>query len=145
MDRFGMSALWREGCLCTMAPAAGRLTVMTGRPRVGLIATQMADLNLRVAERLAAAKLPASLAPAILAAGVQDFVDRVAPLHADDWLTLVRAAQAVPDERIDDYIAFLTTGGPLVLDRPAENNVGRAFRPAWGVGRAFRPAGGRAW
>ena len=118
LDRFGMAGLAREACLCTIAPAPGLLPLMTGRPRVGLIAAQMADLNLRVAERLSAAKLPASLEPAILAAGVQDFVDRVTPLHADDWLTLVRAAQAVPDERIDDYVASLTTGGPLVLDRP---------------------------
>jgi len=120
LDRFGVSDLWRDACLCTSVPSPGLLTVVTGRPRAGLIATQMADLNLRVAERLAAAKLPASLEPAILAAGVQDFVDRVAPLHADDWLTLVRSAQAVPDDRIDDYVASLTTGGPLVLDRPGE-------------------------
>ena len=61
----------------------------------------------------------------MLAAAVQDFVDRANPIHQNDWLTLVRAAQAVPDDRIDDYIASLTSGGPLVLDRPASDAEGR--------------------
>jgi hypothetical protein len=126
-DRWGMEGMPTDGCLCTLTPPPGRLTVVGGRPQIGLIATQMADLNLRVAERLEAASLPASLAPAVLAAAVQDFVERANPLHPNDWLTLVRAAQAVPDDRIDDYIASLTTGGPLIIDRPASDYGRRAW------------------
>jgi hypothetical protein len=127
LDRWGMEAMPTDGCLCTLMPATGRLTVVAGRPQLGLVATQMADLNLRVAERLQSASLPASLAPAVLAAALQDFIERANPMHPNDWLTLVRAAQAVPDDRIDDYIASLTTGGPLIIDRPASEYGRRAW------------------
>jgi len=76
------------------------------------------DLNLRVAVALAELKLPAALARGVLAAAMQDYVDRVKPLYPDDWLTLVRAAQALSTERIQDYIAALTVNGPLVPARP---------------------------
>src|SRR5262249_17675348 len=138
------SARRTESCLCALAPSTGRLTIVAGRPQQGLVATEVADLNLRVAERLEAAKLPASLAPAVLAAAVQDFVERANPLHPNDWLTLVRAAQAVPDDRIDDYIASLTTGGPFVIDRTA----GDSGRRGWGIetaGRVTPPRGVRCF
>ena len=81
----------------------------------------MADLNLRVAVALAELKLPAALARGVLAAAMQDYVDRVKPLYPDDWLTLVRAAQALSAERIQDYIAALTINGPLVPVGPDTN------------------------
>jgi hypothetical protein len=74
------------------------------------------DLNLRVAAALAELKLPAALARGVLAAATQDYVDRVKPLYPDDWLTLVRSAQAFSIERIQDYVAALTINGPLVPD-----------------------------
>jgi len=125
LDPWGMSGLAGDGCLCTIGPARDRVAVIAGRPQLGLLATQMADLNLRVAERLEAARLPASLAQAVLAAALQDFIERTHPVHANDWLTLVRAAQAVSDDRIDDYVASMTAGGPLVLDRPPSDAEGR--------------------
>jgi hypothetical protein len=59
-------------------------------------------------------KLPAALARGILATAMQDYVDRVKPLHTDDWLTMVRSAQALSKARIDEYVSALTASGPLV-------------------------------
>jgi hypothetical protein len=72
------------------------------------------DLNLRVAVALKELGLPAALAKGVLAAATLDFVERVKPLHPDDWLTLVRVAQALTIDRITDYVAALTADGPLV-------------------------------
>jgi hypothetical protein len=58
--------------------------------------------------------LPAATTPYVLTAAVQDYIDDVRPADNDDWLTLVRAAQAIPRERIEDYAAALTAGGPLI-------------------------------
>ena len=117
LDRWGMAGDASDACLCTQAPVPGRQSIVEGRPHLGLLAAEVADINLRVAEALATRRLPAQLAPGVLAGAVQDYVDRVRPLHAGDWLTLVRTAQAIPDDRIDDYVAALTAGGPLVADR----------------------------
>jgi hypothetical protein len=125
LDRWGMSALVSEGCLCTAMPLEGRWPLYIGRPQLGVLSTQAADLNLRVALVLQAHGLPAALAKGVLASAMQDYVDDVKPLDSNDWLTLVRWAQAVPDERIEDYIAALTAGGQLVPDRPASSGGGR--------------------
>ncbi len=119
IERWGMSSEVRDGCLCQNAPALGQWMLAAGRSSLGVLAAQIADLNLLVAERLHARSLPARLARGVLQAAVQDFVDSVRPLHPDDWLTEVQTAQSITDDRIDDYIAALTAGGPLVIDRPA--------------------------
>jgi hypothetical protein len=127
-DELGMDG-WRRraGRWAIAHDAEARVAIIGGRPQAGLIATQIADLNLRVAERLKTASLPAALAPAVLAAAMQDFLDRANPIHQNDWLTLVRVAQATPDDRVDDGVAALTSGGPLVLDRPAVGATGRSW------------------
>jgi hypothetical protein len=115
---WGMAASAYDGCICTMVTPPGRWMLGAGRSPRGTVATHVPDLNLRVAVALAELKLPAALARGVLAAAMQDYVDRVKPLYADDWLTLVRAAQALSTERIQDYIAALTINGPLVPARP---------------------------
>jgi hypothetical protein len=84
-----------------------------------LLIAAVADLNLRVAAALAEMNLPAGLAKSVLSFAVQDFVDRVPVLHADDWLTRVRAAQALPREQIEDYVSAATVEGPLLPDTSA--------------------------
>jgi hypothetical protein len=125
LDRWGMIGLTTDNCLCTMAPPLGHVPVVTGRPQLGLLATQVADINLRIAERLSGLGLPASLARGVLSAAVQDFIDQARPIHPGDWLTLVRAAQAISDDRVDDYVAALTADGPLVPDRSTAAAGGR--------------------
>jgi hypothetical protein len=116
LSAWGMSALTSLGCLCTRLAAPGLSSALVGRPQVGLLATIVADLNLRVAVALRELQLPAALARSVLAAAVQDFLDRVRPSDVDDWLTLVRAARGVSRERIEDYVAAAAAGGPLEFE-----------------------------
>jgi len=115
---WGMAASAYDGCICTMLTPPGQWILGGGRSPRGTVATHVPDLNLRVAVALAELKLPAALARGVLGAAMQDYVDHVKPLYPDDWLTLVRSAQALSAERIQDYIATLTINGPLVPARP---------------------------
>jgi len=115
LDEWGMSAIGSSGCLCLQLTAPGHWVMWRGRPQLGLIATHVPDLNLHVAEMLYELRIPAALARHVLSAAVQDFIDEARPTDANDWLTLVRAAQSLSRERIEDYIAAAaTTDGPLV-------------------------------
>jgi hypothetical protein len=119
LDRWGMASDSYDGCLCTRMPRPGRWNIVVGRQRLGVLSTQVADLNLRVALALHDLNLPASLAKDVLATATQDYVDTVKPLHANDWLTFVRSAQRPSIERIEDYVAMLTANGPLIPERDA--------------------------
>ncbi|MGC4084458.1 MAG: hypothetical protein QM736_20670 [Vicinamibacterales bacterium] len=115
-------AVASDGCLCRQLPVPGRWTVMVGRSRGGQIAAQVADLNLRMLLALKELKLPAALVRGVLAAATQDYIDNVSPLYPDDWLTLVRSAQAVPIDRVADYVATMTADGTLapITSQPRE-------------------------
>ncbi|MEQ1911206.1 MAG: hypothetical protein ABMA15_20475, partial [Vicinamibacterales bacterium] len=111
---WGVAAVARDGCLCMEFPTPGLWTVMVGRSRGGQIASQVADLNLRILLALKDLRLPAALARGVLAAATLDYMDNVKPLYPDDWLTLVRSAQLISTERVADYVAALTVDGTLV-------------------------------
>jgi hypothetical protein len=125
LDRWGMASEAGDACLCLAAPVPGREAVLVGRPQLGLLASAVADVNLHVAEALSRLRLPAALARGVLAAALQDYLDQVRPLHHNDWLTLVRAAQAIPDERIADYVAALTADGSLTPERSSAGDDSR--------------------
>ena len=100
-------------CYCLRLPARLEYWAVTGREQRGIVAAQVSDLNLHVAVTLERLGLPASLTKAVLTTILQDYLDRIRPTDANDWHTLVRAAQRVPQEEIEDVIAALTVNGPL--------------------------------
>ncbi len=114
LRHWGMSAILSSGCVCTEMMPAYRWQAVAGRPQIGVMPTAVSDLKLHVARMLKTLALPAGLAKYLLSAAVQDFVDEVRANDADDWLTMVRAAQAITRERVEDYIAAATSIGPLV-------------------------------
>jgi len=114
LQAWGVAGSAHDGCFCAIVTPPGQWRLAIGRPSRGLLAAHVLDLNLRVALALAELKLPAALARAVLATAMQDYVDRVKPLHMDDWLTMVRSAQALSTARINDYVSALTASGPLV-------------------------------
>ena len=87
---------------------------LSGRRGSGLLPANMPDLQLRVIELLAAAGLPAALAPGVLAYAAWDLARTAAVAGPDDWLPLLRAAQALTADRLEDYVAALTHDGPMV-------------------------------
>ncbi len=113
-DAWGAAALTFSGCLCLRMPRPMPWESLTGRPASGLLATLGADVPLLVAEALASRRLPAALAPAVVAYAMQDVLDQALPAYFDDWPAIPRAARAIAPERMDDYIAALTADGPLV-------------------------------
>jgi hypothetical protein len=87
-----------------------------GRPPLGLTASSVADLHLHIAMMLKQLGLPAAVAKVVLAGAVQDFIDEAKPTDDADYLTLARTARAFTRERVEDYIAAATAGGPLMPD-----------------------------
>jgi hypothetical protein len=120
LDEWGTAARHGDTCICTHLDRPTQWVHVVGRPQLGVLATQMPDLNLRVAVLLHDLRLPASLAKDVLLAATQDFIDETAPTDGDDWLTLVRSAQALQRERVEDYVAALTATGPLSPDAGGE-------------------------
>ena len=125
LDAWGTAARRADTCICTRLDQPVQWFHLVGRLQLGILATQMPDLNLRVAVLLHDLGLPAGLAKDVLLAATQDFIDETAPTDADDWLTLVRTAQALKRERVEDYVAALTAAGPLW---PDEGSAGETRR-----------------
>ena len=114
LDAWGASAMPRSGCPCLQFPAEHRPELLAGRWFSGLQASAFADLNLRVGELLAELGIPPSLLAPVLSAATWDFSTSVAVRDFDDrraWLDFVSALDV---DRIEQYLALLTTDGPLV-------------------------------
>jgi hypothetical protein len=119
---FGSAAVPLDGCFCLRMPPTSAWEELAGRPSTGQLATEMADVMLRSAEALAARGLPAVLLRGVAAYAMQDVIDRARPAYFDDWLPIAFAARDLDDERLDDYVAALAAGGPLV---PAPGTAAR--------------------
>jgi hypothetical protein len=115
LDAWGTSALQLDGCACTRFPRINAARMLTGRPQLPMLAATMGDLQLKIAVILHDLKLPAALARPVLEVGMQDFIDQSSPVDGSDWWSLSRQAQAVPRQRIEDYVAAAAVvDGPLV-------------------------------
>ena len=90
-----------------------------GRSSTGHLATRGADVNLRIAEFLAESRLPAALAPGILAYAMQHVLDVAQPAFFDDWPAFERAARDLPRERLIDFVAALAADGALIPVSPS--------------------------
>ena len=119
LDGWGAAGLTLNGGLCLAMPRRGQWESLSGRPAAGILSTRGADVGLLVAEALARLRLPASLAPGVAAFAMQDVLDATQPAYFDDWSQFGRAATTISNDRIVDYVAALTAGGPLLP--PTEN------------------------
>jgi hypothetical protein len=95
-------------------PRALPLDEASGRPAEPALAGAFVDLGLRVALHLAERRLPASLAPPLLATLLPDLLAEARPVAPDDRLALDAWVRALPRERLDDAIASLSGRGPLL-------------------------------
>jgi hypothetical protein len=104
----------RIGCLCLQIPTPRQADLFAGRWHTGVLATGFPDLNLRLAELLSDLGMPATLLPSVLAAATWDFVINVRSRDYDDRQGLVDYVDALTTDRVELYLALLTTDGPLV-------------------------------
>lgn len=122
LDSWGTSFEPQSGCYCLRFPAIGTWDRVAGRLGGRLLGAAVPDLTLRVAEHLAAMKVPVALFPGVLAMATQDYIDGAPPIYEDDWLGIVGYAGHVSRETVQDYVAALVASGPV---RPATRGAQR--------------------
>ena len=101
------------GCLCLVVDRRP-WEILAGRLNSGMIASVFPDLNFRLAEHLTELQMPAALLGPVLASATLDFVNTVTSRDSDDRRGLVEFVQTLRRERVEQYLALLTTDGPLV-------------------------------
>ena len=114
LDAWGTSGLSYDGRLCLRFPVSLPWTTLSGRRGVGLTPTLVPDLALLAAETLSDLRLPAALTRSILAVATPDLVDRAPLAFEDDWMAMTAEVRRAVSARMDDYVASVMTGGPLV-------------------------------
>ncbi|MGE3886475.1 MAG: hypothetical protein AB7H81_08585 [Vicinamibacterales bacterium] len=113
LDRWGVLSHPVDGRLTTRFDAPVPWDDLAGRPVMGVLATQVPDLTLRLVEVTAERRVPAALIPALLLFATQDFWHEVEARFSDDWPAMVRGAAGLPATRIEDFVAALASAGPL--------------------------------
>jgi hypothetical protein len=114
LHAWGAPARPRLGCLCLQLPDRRPFDTFAGRWGSGIFATAFPDLNLRLAELLTELRMPASLVGPILTSATLELVNRTASRDPDDRRALVEFVAALTLDRLEQYLALLTTDGPLV-------------------------------
>jgi hypothetical protein len=104
----------RIGCLCLQVVDRRPWEIVAGRLNTGMMASVFPDLNFRLAEHLTELRMPAALLGPVLAAATLDFINTVMSRDPDDRRGLVEFVQKLRRERVEQYLALLTTDGPLV-------------------------------
>jgi hypothetical protein len=128
LDAWGVPATSRTGCLCLRVVRARSWEVFAGRWNTGMVASAFPDLNFRLAELLSDLHMPAALLAPVLTSATLDFVNSATSRDQDDRRGLVEFVQALQPDRVEQYLALLTTDGPLVPlgDAPAGKDVAPA-------------------
>ncbi len=114
LDSWGAPGEPRIGCLCLRLTHPQAVDNLAGRWSFGMLASAFPDLNLRLAELLTELNMPAALLGPVLTSATLDFVDTAVSRDQDDRRGLVEFVQALGVARVEQYLALLTTDGPLV-------------------------------
>ena len=110
----------RTGCACLRLDAPRPLDALAGRRYAAILASGFPDLNLRLAELLSELHMPAALLAPVLAAATLDLVTNAVVRDRDDRRGLETFVWALRRDAVEQYLALLTTGGPLVpIETPA--------------------------
>lgn len=114
LSSWGSPAWPLDGSLRLRAMPPRSWESLRWRPPAGAFAAHFPDISLRVAELLAELNLPAAIAVAILPQITRDVIDGAAPVHPNDWGSVVRFVRALRLDQIEDYVAAEAAGGALV-------------------------------
>jgi hypothetical protein len=124
LDAWGAPARMRQGCLCLRMPSGARWESLAGRGVSGLVTGAFPDLTIRLAELLAELEMPPAMLAAVLGPATADLLDHAVSRDADDRRGLVEFVQGLDASRVEEYLALLTSGGPLV---PVDGETGTAM------------------
>ena len=134
LHAWGAPAGPRLGCFCLRVVDRRPWEMFAGRVNAGMPASAFPDLNLRLAELLAELRMPAVLLAPVLASATLDFVNSAISRDVDDRRGLVEFVQGLRGDRVEQYLALLTTDGPLVpvghvsQAGPATGEAGTSWR-----------------
>lgn len=112
-DAWGTSGRSFDGRWTLRFPAPLMFDLLAGRKGSALTAALVPDVTLAIAEAMHERHVPAVLTRAVLECAMRDVIDEAQIQYPDDWLTLIGQARRVSD-RLDEYLASLTAGGPLM-------------------------------
>jgi hypothetical protein len=129
LNAWGAPSESRLGCLCLQVLDRRPWETLAGRWGTGILASGFPDLNLRLAELLADLGMPAPLLASVLASAALDFVNTAGSRDHDDRRGLVEFVQALSADRVEQYLALLTTDGPLVPTGDAAEATTRTGGP----------------
>jgi hypothetical protein len=110
---WGMSHEPVTGCFCLGFPAPGSWDRLSGRQATNQLPSGIPDVNLRVAGLLSQLKVPAALFPGVMSMAMQDYIDTVPAMYADDWEAISAHAWQITRERVEDYVSALVANGPV--------------------------------
>ena len=124
LHAWGAPAKARLGCLCLQLLDRRPLEPYSGRWGSAIFVSAFPDLNLRLAELLAELRMPAPLLGPILTSATLELVNNTASRDADDRRALVEFVLGLTLDRVEQYLALLTTDGPLVpIGKARETSV----------------------
>lgn len=104
----------RLGCLCLRMIDRRPWETFAGRWHTGIPTSGFSDLNLRVTELLAEIPMPAAMTAPVLASATLELVEGAAMRDHDDYRGLIEFVGSLRRVRVEQYLALLTTDGPLV-------------------------------
>jgi hypothetical protein len=129
LEAWGVNAGPRLGCLCVRLTSPSPADVLAWRWGSGFLSSAYSDVNLRITELLAEMKMPASLLGPVLSSATLELINNVVSRDQDDARGLIEFAQTLSTERLELFLALLTTDGPLVpmpdTSGPQTRNGGR--------------------
>ena len=114
LNAWGSPASSRLACLCLQMIERRPWEIFAGRLNSGMMASAFPDLNLRLAELLSELQMPAPLLAPVLTSATLDFINSAISRDPDDRRGLVDFVQGLTTDRVEQYLALLTTDGPLV-------------------------------
>ncbi len=117
IDAWGANGLLTYGCVCTRFPGPRIWRVVAGRPQLPMLAASTVEMNLELAQRFAAARVPAALLPSVLGTAMQDFVDQVDTADPGDRMPVIWYSRGITRNALEDAVAATATfDGPLIPD-----------------------------
>jgi hypothetical protein len=128
-DALGARGAPRLGCLCLQMPDRQPWENFAGRWNDGVLASTFPDLNIRLMELLAELRMPAALLGAVLAPATFDLINTAVSRDQDDRRGLVEFVHGLRADRVEQYLALLTTDGPLVPITTDVQRVGNTEEP----------------
>ena len=113
LEPWGMSREPVTGCFCLWFPAPESWDSLSGRQATNQMASGIPDINIRVAGLLSQLKVPAALFPGVMSMAMQDYLDTVPVMYAEDWEAITAHAWQITSERVEDYVSALVVSGPV--------------------------------